>query len=66
MIDKPNLTVVLGGGRKSSVVDLLKRAEAELPDHAELMAFNAKRKKVDYDSYIKAGFTSGQALELIK
>jgi hypothetical protein len=64
MADKTNITVLLGG--RESDADLLTRAEREFDNYKKLAAFEAKRKKLLYDEYIKAGFTAEQALALIK
>jgi hypothetical protein len=68
MSDKPiNLSIVLGGGQKGNATDeLLAKAQAEWDNHIKIIAFDAKRKKALYDSYITAGFTPEQALQLIK
>ena len=64
--EDPKIHVLLGGKKHSPADDLLKRAHAEWDDHVKLLAFEAKRKKSVYDSYIDAGFTPDQALQLVK
>lgn len=64
--DIPKLNVILGGGKKDATADTLRRAEAEFENWQKLYAFDAKRKKAQFDMLIDAGFTVEQALFLVK
>jgi hypothetical protein len=62
----PKIHVLLGGGKPDATADLLRRANAEWDGHMKIMAFEAKRKKAQYELLIEAGFTPDQALHLVK
>jgi len=58
--------LITGAGNADKTAEMLRKAEGELENYTRLAAFEAKRVKALYDSYIVAGFTEDQALNLIK
>lgn len=66
MSDTPKISLIIGGGQPDKTAELLRQANAEWDDHQKILAFDAKRKKAIYDSYVEAGFTPEQALQLVK
>lgn len=66
MSDTPKISVILGGGQPDATADLLRRARAEMDAYRQIAEINAARKIIDYEEYVKAGFTPEQALQLIK
>ncbi len=58
--------LITGAGNADKTAEMLRKAEGELENYTRLAAFEAKRLKALYDSYIEAGFNEDQALNLIK
>lgn len=60
------LTVFPGTSTPDATAEILRRAESQLVAYTKLAQFEARRRRALYDSYIAAGFTDEQSLQLIK
>ena len=66
MKDDPKITVLLGGKKDDATDALLKQASAGFDAWQKCYAFEAKKKKTQFDLLVAAGFTEQQALQIIK
>jgi len=59
-------TLFQGGGKPDHFKDLVKRFRASMPDLVEHVKLKAELKKANYDALCDAGFTSKQAMQIMK